>query len=265
MKTVLLPVLLACLLALPATAGTVVRFATVLGDFEVELDDAAAPRTVANFLSYLRRGDYNSSFFHRSVPGFVLQGGGFTLRGNQVFTVTPEAPVPNEPGISNLRGTLAMAKLGGLPDSATCQWFINLGDNSGNLDNQNGGFTVFGRVLGTGMAVVDALAAAPAYNASAILGSPFSELPLLAPVLAPENLLGIRSIQVVPFAVTSVRRDGAGVTVQWSGSGSTPVQVERSTSPDAPVWTVISSNNTTGVHLDPAPPAGRAFYRVVQP
>ncbi|HEX6961255.1 MAG TPA: peptidylprolyl isomerase, partial [Lacipirellula sp.] len=111
-----------------------------------------------------------------SVPGFVVQGGGFKYPSDAVGVqqVPQDPPAPNEPGISNLRGTIAMAKLGGDPNSATNQWFFNLADNSENLDNQNGGFTAFGRVVGNGMSVVDAIAALPRVNA----GSPFDTLPV---------------------------------------------------------------------------------------
>jgi cyclophilin family peptidyl-prolyl cis-trans isomerase len=150
-----------------------------LGSFNVELYDANAPQTVANFLSYMNKGPadqggYNFTLIHRSaktfdpatntdVP-FIIQGGGFACCILQrPVHIGTDSPVPNEfsPSRSNVRGTIAMAKLGGLPDSATSEWFINLRDNSANLDTQNGGFTVFGHVLDTGMDVVDKIAAQP--------------------------------------------------------------------------------------------------------
>jgi cyclophilin family peptidyl-prolyl cis-trans isomerase len=107
------------------------------------------------------------------VPGFVVQGGGFSItpEGN-VLDVPTYGPVQNEFGASNLRGTVAMAKVGGDPNSATSGWFFNLADNSANLDYQNGGFTVFGDV--DSMAAVDAIAALVTVNA----GDPFDNLPL---------------------------------------------------------------------------------------
>jgi len=87
--------------------------------------------------------------------------------------VTSDPPVTNEPGISNTRGTIAMAKLGGDPNSATNQWFFNLTDNSF-LDSSNGGFTIFGQVIGDGMDVVDAIADLPTFH----FASPFAEIPL---------------------------------------------------------------------------------------
>lgn len=144
------------------------------------------PLTSNNFLAYVLGGKYSGTFLHRLVPGFVLQGGGFipslfaqTIGGLPATSnlanpvdldgnpATPNPTVPNEftnlPFRSNLRGTLAMAKLAGNPDSATNQWFFNLADNSANLDNQNGGFTVFARVI-SGMNLVDALASLPTTN-----------------------------------------------------------------------------------------------------
>lgn len=133
----------------------IVRVETNVGDFRLRMAGGSAPGTVLNFLRYVADGDYDGSFFHRLVPGFVLQGGGFYPESGGAVPVDP--PIVNEFGISNTRSTVAMAKVGGDPDSATSQWFVNLADNSENLDSQNGGFTVFARVVG-GMDVVDTVA-----------------------------------------------------------------------------------------------------------
>jgi peptidyl-prolyl cis-trans isomerase A (cyclophilin A) len=122
-----------------------------------------------------RKPSYTNSVIHRSVPGFVIQGGGFTFDMATPLNQVPAfAPVVNEPEFANVRGTIAMAKLGGDPNSATSQWFFNLADNTANLDGQNGGFTVFGEVVGNGMDVVDAIAALPRFN----FGGATNELPL---------------------------------------------------------------------------------------
>ncbi|MCP4045391.1 MAG: hypothetical protein GY732_05320 [Gammaproteobacteria bacterium] len=148
---------------------------TPLGNIEIELLEEDAPKTVANFLNYVQNDRYDKTFIHRSVPGFIIQGGGFTWIDNAVKSVESFAAVENEFKVSNTRGTVAMAKLGGDPNSATSQWFINLADNSSNLDNQNGGFTVFARVIGDGMAVADAIAQLQIVNA----GSAFTDLPVI--------------------------------------------------------------------------------------
>jgi cyclophilin family peptidyl-prolyl cis-trans isomerase len=176
----------------------IVRFLGNGGEeFDLELFGAKAPLTVRNFLNYVESGRYNATIIHRSVPGFVIQGGGFVLKGNTIESVKTDAAVRNEPGISNLRGTVAMAKLGNDPNSATSQWFINLVDNSAILDGQNGGFTVFGRVLGNGMAVADRIAGYSRYNATEFLGGAFGELPLRAPDLTRENLVLFESARVL--------------------------------------------------------------------
>ena len=157
------------------SSATVVEFQTVMGNFEVNLYDNDTPATVANFLDYLNNGAYTNSVYHRSAPGFVVQGGGFTFdMGLPLDTIPTNPAVTNEPEFSNVRGTIAMAKLGNDPNSATSQWFFNLADNSANLDGQNDGFTVFGEVVGNGMDVIDAIAALPVYNFTA----PTDNLPL---------------------------------------------------------------------------------------
>lgn len=150
---------------LRAQTNSIVRFefqrgTNALGITDVELFDQEKPETVRNFLLYVRSGAYTNSFLHRCVPGFIVQGGGFSVTNptspsqfSAYSTVTNYGRLTNEflvgTPMSNLLGTLAMAKVGNDPDSATSQWFFNLGNNSTNLDNQNGGFTVFGRILET--------------------------------------------------------------------------------------------------------------------
>ncbi|WP_440903209.1 peptidylprolyl isomerase [Catenovulum sp. SX2] len=155
--------------------ATVVLVETNLGDFEINLYDDTTPKTVENFLSYVNSGAYEQTAIHRLVKGFVMQTGGYYLNeDNQIALVATDPAVANEPVYSNVRGTIAMAKLGGDPDSATSQWFINLSNNSANLDAQNGGFTVFGQVTGTGMEIIDAIAAQPIYY----LNNNFVETPI---------------------------------------------------------------------------------------
>ena len=164
----------------PTTSdATVVEFETAMGTFEVNLYDNATPATVANFLNYVNNGAYTNSIFHRSPPGFVVQGGGFTYGLALPLNAIPANPaIVNEPEFSNVRGTIAMAKTND-PNSATNQWFFNLTNNSANLDVQNSGFTVFGEVVNDGMVVIDAIAALPIYNFSARFSSgAFEQLPL---------------------------------------------------------------------------------------
>ena len=159
----------------PVALATDVLLETSLGSVEIELFDEQTPNTVANFLKYIEDGDYQQSFIHRNVLGFVVQGGGFAFIDNIATAIPTDPPVVNEPGISNTRGTIAMAKRSGDENSATSQWFINVGDNSSQLDGQNGGFTVFGKVKGDGMTVIDAINSLQIWNA----GGAFTELPLI--------------------------------------------------------------------------------------
>ncbi|MES2603512.1 MAG: peptidylprolyl isomerase [Pseudomonadota bacterium] len=169
-----------CFAAGQAAAKPYVCMQTNVGEICMELFPEAAPQTVANFLKYVDEGDYSNSMIHRSVPGFVIQGGGYTLFSNLVSTMSVDPPVVNEYNQSNLRGTVAMARIGGSVNSATSQWFINLADNT-NLDTVDGGFTVFARVV-KGMDIVDAIAALTRYNMTSSLGSAFNTVPSTAPV-----------------------------------------------------------------------------------
>jgi cyclophilin family peptidyl-prolyl cis-trans isomerase len=144
-----------------ASDSTVVRLETTFGAIVLTLDRTHAPRSVENFLQYVRAGFYDGTIFHRVIDGFVVQGGGFS-RDYERQRTTP--PIANEAdnGLYNKRGTVAMARTSD-PDSATSQFFINLKDNAF-LDHQartpaGWGYAVFGRVT-DGMAVVDKIAAA---------------------------------------------------------------------------------------------------------
>ena len=134
-----------------------IHFETTLGSFTVELHEKEAPITVANFLKYIDEGFFDGTTFHRIVPGFVIQGGGFTEDMTQKRT---HPPIKNEAdnGLKNERGTLSMARTSDV-NSATSQFFVNLKDNAF-LDHQRGnfGYAVFARVT-EGMDVIDKIAA----------------------------------------------------------------------------------------------------------
>ncbi|MBF0266572.1 MAG: peptidylprolyl isomerase, partial [Gammaproteobacteria bacterium] len=115
-------------------ANPTVCMNTISGNFCIELFQDTNPNTVANFLTYLDSGAYNNMVFHRSIDSFVIQGGGYTINNNQgaldLTQITKNNSVANEVYYSNTRGTVAMAKVGGDPDSASSEWFINMADNS---------------------------------------------------------------------------------------------------------------------------------------
>jgi peptidyl-prolyl cis-trans isomerase A (cyclophilin A) len=147
-------------LSLPALAQKV-RLATSVGDIVVELDHDKAPKTVDNFLQYVRAGHYDGTIFHRVIETFMIQGGGYKADLSEKPTRPPIA-LESRNGLSNLRGSIAMARTN-VPDSATSQFFINVNDNLG-LDAANArdgaGYAVFGKVV-EGMDVVDKIKAAP--------------------------------------------------------------------------------------------------------
>ncbi len=133
---------------------------TSKGNIEIELDAEKAPISTANFVNYAKKGHYEGTIFHRVIPGFMIQGGGFDAEMTQKGT---DAPIANESknGLKNARGTIAMARTN-VPDSATSQFFINVKDNA-NLDYPSFdgyGYAVFGKVT-AGMDVVDAIVGVP--------------------------------------------------------------------------------------------------------
>lgn len=171
-----------------ALAETRVRLDTNLGAITLELADAQAPKTVANFLAYAREGFYNGTIFHRVIDGFMIQGGGFSADFQQKPT---RAPVQNEAdnGLKNLRGTVAMARTSD-PQSATAQFFINVKDNPA-LDYsaatpQGWGYAVFGKVV-DGMEVVDRIRQTPTGTGGP--GQRFSDVPKTPVILQTVTVL----------------------------------------------------------------------------
>jgi cyclophilin family peptidyl-prolyl cis-trans isomerase len=134
-----------------------VKFDTSMGNIILELNAQAAPVTVKNFLEYVNEGFYDGTIFHRVIPGFMIQGGGFTAEMEKKQTRDPIVNEANN-GLRNERGTIAMARSGD-PDSATCQFFINHIDNMplNYVDNSKPGYAVFGKVI-EGLDTVDAIA-----------------------------------------------------------------------------------------------------------
>lgn len=212
------------LLLSTAANATIVRVETNVGVLDINLYDETTPLTVANFLEYVESGRYDNTIIHRSIEGFVIQGGGFSFDGlNSALeptfaNVEAEPAVINEPEHSNVRGTIAMAKLGGDPNSATSQWFINLGDNSSNLDRQNGGFTVFGEVIDvsldengnvfSGISTLDLIANTRVYN-KANFHPALGALPLRNVADANEAFDETNLINVLSVVVTNDAMDTA--------------------------------------------------------
>jgi cyclophilin family peptidyl-prolyl cis-trans isomerase len=221
-------------------AGTIVQFRTPVGDIEAECYDASKPVTTTNFLRYVADGAYNGMFFHRSVPDFVIQGGGYRVanRGatNEfVQRIPSRAPITNEfkvgPFLSNVAGTLAMAKTSD-PNSATSEFFFNLKDNA-SLDStsNSGGFTVFARVV-RGAETFVRLNSYQYYpvttnfpdtvtNRIVNVGAPFGELPVTRlgftasggrTVLLPDLVY----CDVTLLGVRVSRTDAGAAQVQWN-------------------------------------------------
>lgn len=138
-----------------------VKFVTSEGEFVIELDREKAPKTVDNFVQYVKAGHYDGTIFHRVIDNFMIQGGGMKADMSEKPT-RPPIPLESRSGLTNLRGTVAMARTM-VADSATAQFFVNLKDNAF-LDAANArdgnGYAVFGKVV-SGMEVVDQIKAVP--------------------------------------------------------------------------------------------------------
>jgi len=185
--------------------ATIIQIQTSKGEIEVNLFDKTTPKTVDNFLGYISDNAYDDTIVHRSIAGFITQSGGYSFSAeDNLVEVTEKPTVINEPVYSNVRGTIAMAKLGGDPNSATSQWFINLADNSANLDSQNGGFTVFGQVTEAGMVVMDSIAAMQTKN----FGGAFTNTPVES---TSANRTRENSVVISSIAITDTNVESASL------------------------------------------------------
>ena len=267
--------------------GTLAQFRTVLGDIEVDLYDQDKPVKVQNFIRYARNGAYANTFFHRCIPNFVVQGGGFAVADPQstaafslpgLFLVPTFGPITNEfnvgPRLSNVYGTIAMAKTSD-PNSATSQFFFNLTNNVADLDdtNNSGGFTVFGRVL-RGTNVLNFFNTLNKSTFNGIVdyrfcdtnsgAGFFSDLPVNYSGPFCPRLVDLFYVDVSLLNVRVQSNPNGSREISWNSVSNLVNHVEFTTNLP-PVWQTLASTNGTGglLQVVDADPAGaQRFYRV---
>ncbi len=287
MKALAIWLVLLSLASVSARANTLVQVRTALGDLVVELFDEEKPVTVQNFLKYVRDGRWTNMISHRLVTGFMIQAGGFgvTNRGstNVAFVDIPDyGKITNEfnvgPRISNTIGTIAMAKMGGDVNSASSEWFINLADNSQNLDKQNGGFTVFGKVLNSTntLSVFNTFTWLDTQTTNRLYhligtGFPFDfrPQPPAFPTLRklssyPEVFDNLLFIEVVELPLRVQPRADGRPGLQWTSIPGVENRVEVSGDPNV-AWTSLTNMIPSGpisMAEDVASGDGPRFYRV---
>ena len=224
----------------PTAAMEYAVIKTTKGDIVIELDRAKAPITVENFVSYIKEGFFDGTVFHRIVPGFVIQGGGFTPQGEQKKT---RAPIANEwqNGLKNKRGTLSMARTNN-PNSASSQFFVSLKDNDA-LDQPisgGAGYAVFGKVI-VGMDVVDAIARAPRGNRG-----PMADWPVEDVVMT--------KVEMVSKADADKLVDAAAKPVSAPKAPGAPASPAAPTTPATTTPATTTPATTTPAETAPATP-----------
>jgi len=276
--TQLVLLLALALAAMPdAQGGTLVRFRTTVGDWDVELFDADKPVTVQNFIRYIQSGRYQDSIMHRAVTNFVIQGGGFYVANRDttnagLLYIPTYAPITNEfkvgPFYSNVYGTIAMAKTAD-PNSATSQFFFNLANNVAALDNTNnsGGFTVFGRVL-AGTNALNRLNPGPANTTINVanLGGALAESPVLkpAPIGGVVYYTNLIYVDITLLNVQVNLRANGDREISWNSVSNRLNYLEYTTN-FPPVWQLLVATNPAGGNLkvlDATTVNPSRFYRV---
>ncbi|MCA9012615.1 MAG: peptidylprolyl isomerase [Planctomycetaceae bacterium] len=239
----------------PAT-DKIVRFTTNEGTYEVELFNGLTPNTAANFLSYTSR--YTDAIVQRSVSNFVIQVGRYTVGDNQLAEITKDANINNEfnSQTSNIRGTLSMATPGNNINGGSSEWFINTNDNSSNLDAVP--HTVFGRVIGNGMTVVDKIAALTVTDLSAATGignstdGPLNTVPFRVPFVATSKAL----TGTVSTTANSTTITGVGTKFLTELHGNIPslgASTGSRISIGSETYRVLSIQSDTSLTLDTTP------------
>lgn len=263
-----------------ARAELFADFTFPIGRIRVELFETQKPVTVDNFVRHIEENRYANSFLHRWIPGFVVQGGGFNVvniaEGNPSFGLVEEFdPIVNEydsgETISNTYGTIAMAKLPGDPDSATSEWFFNLADNSENLDAQNGGFTVFGRVVG-GFDVLERFNTLTQENGIflADAGGAFTDLPVTNPVSASFGDLLFFNIEIRRLeGRVSIQPDPeGGLTIVYDGAVPGSDYILQS-SQDSQTWSALTEKTSASEQVEfsitPDNSQSHQLFRVLRP
>ena len=254
-----------------------VRFNTDLGVIDVVLLQDVAPLNVANFLTYVNSGAYDTSFFHRSITNFIIQGGGYILKNGSITAIPAKAPVMNEFHVSNTRGTLAMAKVAGDPNSATNQWFFNESDaNAGppaSLDTQNGGFTVFGKIINsTGLTTMDAIGAVKTFDLDGSSSSLFDNVPAVdytaGTTIHNTNLINVIWIKVVPQIVAVTHPSATTVHIQGRGAANKMYNLQTSSSPAGSGFTTLTSvtaDASGNISFNDANAGATKYYRLALP
>jgi len=268
---------------LPLCAGTLAQFRTVYGNIDVELYDQQKPVTVQNFIRYVESGRFKDTYAHRLVPGFVIQGGGYiiTNRGSANWGSAPletYPPIQNEfgvgPQLSNVYGTIAMAKQGGNTNSASSQWFFNLANNTYlDANDTNNLFVVFGRVVrgtntlnlfNTFLYWTFPWGTPPAGTTNVVLhqyyAPPYDDLPLLRPLVEETNLI---FVDITLLSVEVSPTNGSSRSISWNSVAGRTNAVEFTTT-FPPAWQTLLLTNGTGTRCTVVDEAAepKRFYRV---
>ncbi len=273
LRTLLVICCLTCSAWVRVQAGTAAVFKTPVGDIGVELYEMDKPVTVSNFLAYVENGIYTTNMIiHRWEHDFVIQGGGFYTKNrhmtNETLDYIPEYPaITNEYSVgatySNTYGTLAMARIGNAngyeTNSATSQWFFNLGDNHF-LDSAGGGFTVFGHVIwGTNVLNKFNSPADGIYYVD--LGGALTRLPVIG-TNATYNALVYVDIQVI---TAQIKKSGSAINITWNSFNGRKHTVQYKDGPNGG-WQTLTTATGTGDAItvaDNAPASPARFYRVL--
>ena len=260
--------------SLDCGASTLAQFHTTFGEMTVELFAEDKPVTVESFIRYVKGGVYRDMFIHRCDPGFVIQGGGYFITNRTTRPLIAKVPklgaITNEYEVgqrySNEYGTIAMARVGGLTNSATSEWFFNLANNAF-LDSVDGGFTVFGKVV-AGTNVLNEFRGFRPFrptntivDARLTLGASFGELPVLSTNVDYNALIYFDITLLDAPVVLTINQQRE---ISWNSIGDRVNDVEFTTSLPA-VWQMLIRTNGTGRTLtvtDPGAGETQRFYRV---